>query len=1663
MPRLQCPIEGCDWQSQDLDAAFAAGLTAALQIHDRTVHSTPAPAAPQKLKLDPPTISAGCDPDQWSAFTRQWDMYKIGMAITENVLPTALFYCCNTDLRTDIMRDLRQDVATMAEADLLAAIKRLAVKDESILVHRIKLNKMTQSPGTGVRTFLANLRGQASLCQYKSMCKEAGCTHVFDYSDEIIKDNLVRGIADPEIMSDLLGDPKTDRTLEETVSFIAQKEQGKATKTAVGDTVGAMCATRTNSKQSLAPGRRCWACGGSAHGQKNDRKARARYCEAWTFTCSKCTTKGHFTKNCSKCTTCGEWGHRDSSSRACVKGMAHKNSSNASVSKSSTKDPEQDSAGYVFDQLCVVTDQSGPGSQTMPSSIPDSVCPIEHYIFDGQWVARPSKPHPMVLVRLTPMPDEHASFGHPMKDTSKLKPITVSMVADTECQSSIIPLQTASSLGIQTQDLVPVKLVMRGAIKEDLGVIGAIVVDVATRTSDGSIRSTRMLCYVSDTMEKAFLCREALVSLGIIAKDFPKATAMTPDVTASMDSCEEYTCSCPRRQQEPPPMPTSLPNGLSPTEDNVEALKEWLLDYYGSTTFNVCEHQPLPLMKCEPLKLHVDPNAVLVAIHKPALVPIHWQDRVYADLERDVRIGVLERVDPNTPTTWCSRMVVTGKADGTPRRTVDLQPQNEHSVRQTHHVPSPFHLADRVPQDTKKTVTDAWNGYHSVPICEEDRHVTTFITPWGRYRYKVAPQGFMASGDAYNQRFDAIISDFKNKVKCVDDTCMWAISIETPFFQACEWLDLCARNGITLNPKKFQFAQDTVDFAGLTITPTNIRPSAKFLDAIRNFPTPTDITGARAWFGLINQGAYAFSMTRQMKPFRALLKPSTVFQWTDELDRLFHESKEIIIKEMKEGVRLFDPARPTCLATDWSVDGMGFFLMQKYYHCLKKTPACCQNGWKLCLVGSRFTHPAESRYAPIEGETLAVVYALHQTRYYVLGCKDLIIATDHKPLLQILNDRSLTDITNRRLLNLKEKTLGYRFTVVHVPGRKNLGPDAASRHPAGVPERLPLPGEASDADTPISCRDALPGLYQRAEDIDMADDISTVSAATCALNAVVSVVTWDMIREATASDPVFVSLIKYLEAGFPDDCRELPTDLRPYHRFAASLCVVDGVILMGQRIVVPPSLRQPVLDALHAAHQGVSAMRARAIDSVYWPDITNDIARIRDQCTHCHRMAKSNPMQPPPDLILPDYPFQMISSDYFTYNSKEYVVIVDRYSNWPMVYRSESGAEGLIKRLRETFVTFGIPEELTSDGGPQFKAGKTQDFLNAWGVRHRISSVANPHANCRAELAVKTVKRMLIINITATGSLDVDKFQRALLMYRNSVDPETKASPALILFGRPIRDAIPILMGRYRPHETWTELMSHRELALARRHSRDHERWNEHTRRLPPLQVGDHVYLQNLVGNHPRRWERTGTVVEVRQYHQYVVRVDGTGRVTIRNRQHLRKFTPFHAPSTPSLSVTPTVERSVDPVTNCPSPSEAYPSQVSMPTKLLRQPEDPQKPISMDTARKGPYTPGLQAESPTRTLPPGTPHVPVGPGTAPSRASTEPQAKAPFRADTPKLTHQTVLEPKRLSFGPVDQQNPTPTEPVTCIPRALARLLPHNKAGSKELLTSRRPLRRDTD
>lgn len=253
------------------------------------------------------------------------------------------------------------------------------------------------------------------------------------------------------------------------------------------------------------------------------------------------------------------------------------------------------------------------------------------------------------------------------------------------------------------------------------------------------------------------------------------------------------------------------------------------------------------------------------------------------------------------PCQSCHRMVVCTKKNSEPGRTVDLQPLNAHATSETHHTPSPFHQACSVHNSKKKTALDAWNDYHSVPIRQQDRHLTTFIT----YRHKTAPHGYIASGDGYTRRYDDLVSDNPNKTKCIDDVLLWSDSIEESFFQVENWLDLCGRNGITLNPQKFTFVEDTVEFAGFEIAPDTLRPCRRYLQATLDFPTHKNITDFCSWFGLVSC-INAFSMTYKMLPFRYLLQPNTPFQWTRELDILFEELKYAIVREIEEGVSIFN-------------------------------------------------------------------------------------------------------------------------------------------------------------------------------------------------------------------------------------------------------------------------------------------------------------------------------------------------------------------------------------------------------------------------------------------------------------------------------------------------------------------------------------------------------------------------------------------------------------------------------------------------------------------------------------------------------------------------------------------------------------------------------------
>ena len=155
----------------------------------------------------------------------------------------------------------------------------------------------------------------------------------------------------------------------------------------------------------------------------------------------------------------------------------------------------------------------------------------------------------------------------------------------------------------------------------------------------------------------------------------------------------------------------------------------------------------------------------------------------------------------------------------------------------------------------KKTVLDPVDGFHAIPLDDSSKKLTTFITEWDRYRNCWLPQGYLAATDAYTRCNNEIIQDVPNKINIVDNTLLHDNDIDTSFYHTWDYLTLCYTKGIMFNKSKFQFCQDTVNFAGLTITSNGITPSKHILSAIKSFPSPKNLTDARSWFCLVNQVA----------------------------------------------------------------------------------------------------------------------------------------------------------------------------------------------------------------------------------------------------------------------------------------------------------------------------------------------------------------------------------------------------------------------------------------------------------------------------------------------------------------------------------------------------------------------------------------------------------------------------------------------------------------------------------------------------------------------------------------------------------------------------------------------------------------------------------------
>lgn len=1440
---VKCPgFEQCGYKTSDEDASVVAVL---LNIHLALAHAQATAPSNRGPKLDRPHIDIGVEEEVWNNFVRRWEAFRIGSGINNECASMQLFQCATEPLG-DLILKSDPGIHSRPVSEVLKTMRTFAVIPIAIGVIRAELMQLNQGSDEQFRTFAARVKGKAETCGFNtSVTCQCGESVSVNYTQETIRDVLLAGISDLDIRREALSTSNIQqKSVNDIISFVEGREMARN-------------ATPSSSISGFSSFKRL-----NNTANKPDPP-------------KKLTVPPPSERNKSiPCPDCGK------------QFKAYKERANGSYnSKPHTKclncfrSQQQHRYSETNATLSTVTEED---HISQISAITSTLAPLtlDHKIFQkSEWRRQKVSDHPRVKFQIGMM-----------NTTDKVtKSVTIEGIADTGAQSNLWGLREFEMCGFSKSDLRPVVMNVRAANKNPINIIGAFKCQIQGQSPAGKTISCISNIYISDSVSNFYLSYDTMIDLCMIDMSFPtiggcaqqekrnpkpRCTDTSVCQVRSLNAgCAKpspqinESCNCPQRESVPT-RPTSLP--FPPIKENNERMKEWLLNRFGGSTFNTCPHRPLPCMTGPPIEIHIDESAKPKTCHTAAPIPLHWQEQVQKDLLRDEALGVIEKVPYGEPVNWCHRMVVTRKHNGSPRRTVDLSPLNKFCKRETYAAESPFQLARRIPGNTWKTVTDAWNGYHSVPLRESDRPLTTFITPFGRWRYTRAPQGFLSSGDGYNRRFDAILSEFQRKERCVDDTIFHDDDLEEHWWRTIDFLSTVGAAGIVLNPEKFQFAQHNANFAGFLITENKILPLPKYIDAIKSFPTPTSTTDIRSWFGLINQVANYAQLRDPMELFRPFLSPKYKFFWSDVLEQAFQDSKDIIIKAIQRGVEIFDITQPTCLRPDWSKKGIGYLLLQQHCSCESGMPDCCQEGWKITLAGSRFLSDTEQRYAAIEGEALAIAWGLEQTKYFTQGCPKLLVITDHKPLKKIFGDRTLDEISNTRLFRLKQRTLPWHFRIEHMPGTTNGAADLLSRYPS--------PTSQVDEST-------------------IADVTETmVAASICRDMEDITSISWDLIAQETKKE--FEELLNAIvNNSWPNNtlCNE-------YTRYKDSLYITDGVILYNDRAIIPPSLRKSVLEGLHAAHQGVSSMELRAQSIIFWPGITKDINQIRAKCMDCNKNAPSQAQVPSDPAIPPSTPFEKIFADFFDFGGHHYLITGDRLSGWPEIFStptgsSKAGARGLIACLRSSFATFGVPEELSSDGGPEFTASITQDFLAKWGVKHRKSSAYHPQSNGRAEVAVKAAKRLLRSNTSPSGTLDNDKLLRALLQLRNTPDPDCNVSPAQIIYGRPIRDAFSFTnrlekFTNKAIHPTWREAWSAKENALRARFVKSSEALNEHSKKLKQISIGDRCFIQNQTGNAPNKWERTGTIVETKPHDQYIVKIDGSGRLTTRNRQFLRLFEP---------------------------------------------------------------------------------------------------------------------------------------------------------------------------
>lgn len=250
-----------------------------------------------------------------------------------------------------------------------------------------------------------------------------------------------------------------------------------------------------------------------------------------------------------------------------------------------------------------------------------------------------------------------------------------------------------------------------------------------------------------------------------------------------------------------------------------------------------------------------------------------------------------------------------------------------------------------------------------------------------------------------------------------------------------EFLERCLQKGVRLNKNKMEYKVNSITFMGHRITGSGLEVNDDKIRAVKEFPTPTNVSSLKSFLGLVNYiSKFIPQSTNILHPLNNLLKKHIAWTWSTSQEKAFNRIKEEICNATT--LAYYDPKKELLLENDASDYGLGSALMQE---------------GKPIAFASRSLSSSEINYAQIEKEMLAIVYGLEKFHHYVYG-RDVIIYTDHKPLVSI-NQKALSKAP-KRLQSLMLRIQDYTFKIVYKQGKSIPVADALSRAPVDDSENV---------------------------------------------------------------------------------------------------------------------------------------------------------------------------------------------------------------------------------------------------------------------------------------------------------------------------------------------------------------------------------------------------------------------------------------------------------------------------------------------------------------------------------------------------------------------------------------------------------------------------------